>query len=67
MISIRSFKNTDIEKMNKMVQGCPCWILEMCPTISRKYEVFAKIIHLVLDKHAPLRTMRVRKCRPKVR
>lgn len=47
-----------------MVETAPWWILDYNQNVNEKWEIFVKIITFVLDKHAPLRNMRVKAGRP---
>ncbi|XP_035700622.1 uncharacterized protein LOC118433119 [Folsomia candida] len=59
-VTIRSFKDTNEEKLNDMVKTAPWWILDFQSDMNLKCELFNKLVTLILNIHAPFKTFRVR-------
>jgi len=62
-VKLRTFKDTNNEKLKQMIKSAPWWILDFPRTVSEQYELFMKIINFVLDIHAPIKTFRVKAMR----
>ncbi len=60
----RSFKNTDPEKLATMITTAPWWILDFCTTTDKKYAMFIYLINFILDIHAPYKSMRMATRKP---
>jgi len=63
-ISTRSFKNTDTDKLKRLVETAPWWILEVKQNIEDRYNLFLQICQHILNIAVPIKKTRVKIFKP---
>jgi len=56
----RNFKNTNVQQVRETLKQAPWWCLSQMTTIDDKFQMFCEIIKIVMNKHIPNKTVRVK-------
>ena len=60
--TIRSFKKCNVDELVSDLENSPWSVMDIFDSIDDKWEHWKSIFRAVVDKHAPMRKVRVREC-----